>query len=721
LHSAEKKWKPLVTVNFNPPLPASKEEVVLKMEMPSSAKGGATEEKVDTKPTVVSLEVNQMIERGPVTMSDGRLGELLKHLEKKKIKFVDGSFDLTTQNLTKKEIEWLRPDKIWEPSEVSLFPKDTEEAEKDTKVAERVDIVQGLLGDCWLVTTMAILYTHNPFLLENLFKIWRPDLGLVVVQFYKEGQPVYVIVDDRLPAVGNRLAYCQHNEPGVLWGTLLEKAYAKMMGGYEKIEGGTIPYSLSDFTCHATFDVTVKKNQKAPPQFLKEWMSHSNLYERHDIEYLSGASIISKGHKGDDCIENGLCVNHAYAILNIVKDAPVAEDCSLVELRNPWGRDKWKGDWSAESKRWTGKKGEELQQKLNYDPKDTRGRIWMDLKAFLNNFNHIYYAPFFHSAITSNTIASAWTKANSGGCGNAGAVEWAKNPQYKFTKATAKNEGVLYVYLYQDDLLWRDPKLATYMKNRFHAIGIQIWKTKDGKRLSGPLADCQTGLTSGYGSKREQMVNLARLEPGDYVVVPTTFKQGLYTGFKIGIFSHDPSVKLTPLQDALKQLPKPTGLAQWREHGKQYSFETGELATSHEHQWSHAGLAGSTAPQAAAASKTAPKARPSAKKPTAKKSAAKATTKKAAKPAAKKKGTGPAKIVVSNKTGKQLEIRIVYKKGKAGGALPKKEKPVTLQCPPGAIALWWCMKGGNIKKPDGKIEFPHPLEAGEKHKIEVKK
>lgn len=61
------------------------------------------------------------------------------------------------------------------------------------------DIRQGSLGDCWLLSSMAVL-TRRPELLRRLLVTKRVNKeGVYALRLFKEGRWTTVFVDDRLP------------------------------------------------------------------------------------------------------------------------------------------------------------------------------------------------------------------------------------------------------------------------------------------------------------------------------------------------------------------------------------------------------------------------------------------------------------------------------------------------------------------------------------------
>lgn len=67
-------------------------------------------------------------------------------------------------------------------------------------------------------------------------------------RFWQWGRWIEVKVDDRLPTRGDRPAHMHCAQPDVFWGALLEKAYAKLYGGYAFLKYGTVGRALQDLT-----------------------------------------------------------------------------------------------------------------------------------------------------------------------------------------------------------------------------------------------------------------------------------------------------------------------------------------------------------------------------------------------------------------------------------------------------------------------------------------
>lgn len=89
-----------------------------------------------------------------------------------------------------------------------------------------------------------------------------------------------------------------------------------------------------------------------------------------------------------DTNKDGLPYNHAFSLMGTLqlKDSD-GNQFNLLELRNPWGTEKWKGDWSDTSELWT----EELREQVKYFETGDDGKFYMSIEDY---FWQVKYTEF---------------------------------------------------------------------------------------------------------------------------------------------------------------------------------------------------------------------------------------------------------------------------------------------------------------------------------------
>ena len=113
-----------------------------------------------------------------------------------------------------------------------------------TGIIDPNDLDQGLLGNCWFIAGCSGI-ANIPELFESVVpkdqSFDTQYAGIFHFKFWNYGQWVDVVVDDRLPVSSeNKLIFCSNKqEPNEFWAALLEKAYAKLCGNYENLDGGS--------------------------------------------------------------------------------------------------------------------------------------------------------------------------------------------------------------------------------------------------------------------------------------------------------------------------------------------------------------------------------------------------------------------------------------------------------------------------------------------------
>ena len=87
---------------------------------------------------------------------------------------------------------------------------------------EAGDVIQGILGDCWLLGSFSIIAQRDD-LLYPLVVFEEPKYGFYVFRFFQNGKWRFVVIDDRLPVSKRRqflFAHCADRQE--IWVPLLE-------------------------------------------------------------------------------------------------------------------------------------------------------------------------------------------------------------------------------------------------------------------------------------------------------------------------------------------------------------------------------------------------------------------------------------------------------------------------------------------------------------------
>lgn len=103
---------------------------------------------------------------------------------------------------------------------------------------EPKDIIQGSVGDCYFLSSIASIISIYPELIAERFLLNINPSNFYAVKLFIDGEWKIITTDDRFPCKGKYPVYAKphHSE---IWVMLLEKCWAKVFGGYKAIEAGS--------------------------------------------------------------------------------------------------------------------------------------------------------------------------------------------------------------------------------------------------------------------------------------------------------------------------------------------------------------------------------------------------------------------------------------------------------------------------------------------------
>ncbi|XP_053351073.1 calpain-7 [Clarias gariepinus] len=308
-------------------------------------------------------------------------------------------------------------------------------------------IKQTVVSDCSFVASLAISAAYerrfNKKLITSVIypqnRRGEPEYnpcGKYMVKLHINGVPRKVIIDDFLPVDRNGELLCSYSSNrNELWVSLIEKAYMKVMGGYD------FPGSNSNIDLHAlTGWIPERIAMHSDNQSFSKDDTFRMLYQRFHkgdvlITVATGVMTEEEGERW------GLVPTHAYAVLDIRE----YKEKRFLQLKNPWSHLRWKGRYSErDEKNWT----PDLLKYLKFDPntaqKFDNGVFWIIWEDLCQYYDVIYLS--WNPALfrESSCLHSSWD-------GKQGPVKdvysLANNPQYKLEVQCPQGGAALWVLL----------------------------------------------------------------------------------------------------------------------------------------------------------------------------------------------------------------------------------------------------------------------------------
>jgi len=369
-----------------------------------------------------------------------------------------------------KLVKWARPDEfIPNPS-----------------VIQHVDcysVKQTVVSDCSFVASIAIsaqyekrfgkklitslIYPQN----RNRDPVFNP-CGKYMVKLRVNGVSRKVVIDDYFPLGARGELLCSYSSnKSELWISLLEKAYMKVMGGYD-FPGSNSNIDLYALTGWIPERATLKT--KDDSSFNRDQVFRKLWQRFHQGDVLA---TVATGEMSESAAERaGLVPTHAYALLDVRE----VNGVRLFLLKNPWSHLRWKGNYSEfDSRHWT----PQMKTALKYEPKDAQnfdnGVFWIDYDSLCQFFDVLYMN--WNPELFKHTFAmhNMW-KAGVGPSKDMYTI--ASNPQYSLELKESPGAGAGIVWI----LLSRHITDIADFKNNKEYITLLVYTGNGGKKVYYP-------------------------------------------------------------------------------------------------------------------------------------------------------------------------------------------------------------------------------------------
>ena len=262
--------------------------------------------------------------------------------------------------LKPEEIEWKRANEI--------FPKPVIFEEN----ISMDDIYRGKLTNTYFLTSISSL-SNFPNLINQIFltKEYNEKTGLIKMILFIDGEYQIILLDDYFPVIkGTNIPFFLRTRNFGIWVILLEKAWAKLNGGYGNIILGWPNDIFRTFTGFST----------------EELIHHDNSIERLwnviSTSIQNNSLIVTHTYGNHHLEEKGLKNNHGYVILHSQEIS--GKKLCVIKTYFP-GDTNYNGECSFESDFWTNE-NKNLVKNKDYLDSDDDGLTWITIEDLKENF-----------------------------------------------------------------------------------------------------------------------------------------------------------------------------------------------------------------------------------------------------------------------------------------------------------------------------------------------
>ncbi|KPA73485.1 putative calpain-like cysteine peptidase putativecysteine peptidase Clan CA family C2 [Leptomonas pyrrhocoris] len=523
---------------------------------------------LDSDPDFHGMEVDRRkLNKDPVknakTVKDleAQLNDRAHELAKDKKGYQDPEFHDANEDIAEQwpRIRELYPEGVYDPvTPDTTLPSDVSSAPQD-------------MG--FLAPFIAALARHT-VLISRLFqdKAHPQQQPYRITLFNPDSSPVTVEIDDRVPCDDKREPKFTQVPSRMWYPLLLEKAYAKFVGGYENFNNCNAHDTLRDLTGRPVLHISLEDPKHAVATNMGDYTTPA--FWRRVIEDLERGDVFVCVANGS--VPSGLHPQCSYALMDVFEVKPGTSDSSdiVVKVHNCYmDAPYYNGPLRKGDSNWTA----DVKRACDYTA-DENDMIYMPLPTFLQNFSCMQRC---HINCGDRLSAPGqWDDFTAGGTSKY--TTFRSNPIFLVANTTSRPATILAEVRHTNPLYVDETNCKQYPYT-----GLTLMQPINSKLPPTPFITNGTHkfLQKGMMLDSREVCAEMELPPSSTCyLIPYTKDRGTMGEFHVSIYPDMAKVTLTPLRHAgltLKPLRHAVSLTPGDEDGQRLDFMVNDASDVH--------------------------------------------------------------------------------------------------------------------------------------------
>nr|CAJ2475114.1 unnamed protein product [Leishmania braziliensis] len=523
---------------------------------------------LDTDPDFHGMEVDRRkLNKDPAKNSrtikdlEEQLNNRAHELAKDKKGYQDPEFHEANEDIAEQwpRIRELYPEGVYDPvTPDATLPSDISSAQQD-------------MG--FLAPFIAALARHT-VLISRLFqdKAHPQNQPYRVTLFNPDSSPVTVEVDDRVPCDDKREPKFTQVPSRMWYPLLLEKAYAKFVGGYENFNNCNAHDTLRDLTGRPVLHISLEDPKHAVATNMGDYTTP--VFWRRVMEDLDRGDVFVCVANSN--VPNGLHPQCSYALLDVVEVKPGTNDPSdiVIKVHNCYmDAPYYNGPLRKGDSNWTA----DVKRACDFSQSDN-DVIYMPLPTFLANFSCMQRCHINCGDRLSSP--GEWNDYTAGGTSKY--TTFRSNPIYLVENKTSRPATILAEVRHTGPLYVDETNCKQYPYT-----GLTLMQPSNAKLPPTPFITNGTHkfLQKGMMLDSREVCAEMELPPSSTsYLIPYTKDRGTMGEFFVSIYPDMAKVTLTPLRHAgltLKPLRTRLTLQPGDEEGERLDFMVNDASDVH--------------------------------------------------------------------------------------------------------------------------------------------